>query len=164
MLIDTANYNADGIAEYSICESLLRGSNPRKKEDYDLMTVYLLYLSNQSGEGSEGIIRLLSVLLSETVSREEKLTILKEEFEISPTKALNTEVTDMGSLADGIEMRALERGRSEGIEKGIEKGMRAMIESFVEISVPKETIIEKIAEKFDLSREDAEETVKKYSA
>ena len=68
VLIDTANYNADGIAEYSICESLLRGSNPRKKEDYDLMTVYLLYLSNQSGEGSEGIIRLLSVLLSETVS------------------------------------------------------------------------------------------------
>lgn len=91
MLVNTANYNSDGISKYSVCESILRGNNKQKKEDFDLITVYMLYLSNESGRNSDGIIRLLSVLLSNEVSKEEKLTILEDEFKISPTRDFEEE-------------------------------------------------------------------------
>ena len=139
VLVNTANYNSDGISKYSVCESILRGNNKQKKEDFDLITVYMLYLSNESGRNSDGIIRLLSVLLSNEVSKEEKLTILEDEFKISPTRDFEEGVNVMCNLSEGIERKALE------------KGIQALVEAFKEINVPEDTIVEKVIEKYGIS-------------
>ena len=150
VLVNTANYNSDGISKYSVCESILKGNNKQKKEDFDLITVYMLYLSNESGRNSDGIIRLLSVLLSNEVSKEEKLTILEDEFKISPTRDFEEGVNVMCNLSEGIERKALE------------KGIQALVEAFKEINVLEDTIVEKVIEKYGISQENAEAAVKKY--
>ncbi|MCJ7856644.1 hypothetical protein MUJ63_10115 [Lachnospiraceae bacterium NSJ-143] len=134
--MNTTNYNADSISKYSIDESLLKGNNTQKKEDFDLISVYLLYLSNSSDKSTEGIIRLLSILLSNEVPKEEKLTILENEFDIKPTRELEKEVSVMCNLSEGIERKS--------IEKGLEKGIQALVETLKEMDIPENKIIERL--------------------
>ena len=52
--------------------------------------------------------------------------------------------------------------REEGKKEGLTKGIVALIEAYQEFQVSKEEIIIKLCDKFDLSRERAEECVRKY--
>ena len=47
-----------------------------------------------------------------------------------------------------------------GIEQGIEQGIQNMVETLRELSVPEELILQKIQEKFNITREDAENYMK----
>lgn len=50
-------------------------------------------------------------------------------------------------------------GYEEGIEKGIEKGIRALVQTCAELGIPGDVIIEKCAEKYELTEEHAREYV-----
>ena len=122
------------------------------------------------------------MLLSNEVSKEEKLTILEDEFKISPTRDFEEGVNVMCNLSEGIERKGIEKGLEKGLEKGIEKGIKkgiekgiekglekgreegiqALVETLNEISVPEKTIVEKVIEKYGISQENAEAAVKKY--
>lgn len=154
ILIDTSDSNADGISKYSIGESILKGNNTQKKENFDLMTIYLLYLNNSSSKKSDGIIRLLSVLLSNELPKDEKLNILKNEFAIKPTRKIDEEVRYMCNLSEGIERK--------GMEKGIEKGMITLVKALKEVGMSKEKITEKVSESYNISSEKAKSLVDEY--
>lgn len=51
-----------------------------------------------------------------------------------------------------------QEGFDEGIEKGIEKGIRALIQTCKELGISDDVIIEKCAEKYEMTKE----TVGKY--
>lgn len=63
--------------------------------------------------------RLLSSVLSDTLSAEEKLKVLENEYDIPIEDSFRREVDTMCNLSQGIE--------EKGIEKGIEKGKTEVI-------------------------------------
>ncbi len=55
-----------------------------------------------------------------------------------------------------------QEGYDEGIEKGIEKGIRALIQTCKELGISDDVIIEKCAEKYEITVEDARGYVEVY--
>lgn len=56
----------------------------------------------------------------------------------------------------------LKKGREEGKKEGLEQGMKAFIEICQENALPRETVFDKLAEKFSLSSEEADKFMEKY--
>ena len=67
------------ITEISLDKKVHVGYNRIRKEDYDKLSVILLYLSRES---EEEILGFLQTLLDETIQSERKLEILEEEYGI----------------------------------------------------------------------------------
>ena len=63
------------------------------------------------------------------------------------------------NMCNAFEQMKLE-GYEEGIEKGIEKGIRVLIEACQELGISQDIIIEKCAEKYEMTKEDAVQYVK----
>lgn len=55
-----------------------------------------------------------------------------------------------------------EEGRREGKEEAREEGMRHLIEACFELQCPRRVALEKLAEKYGLTGEEAEERMQKY--
>lgn len=58
--------------------------------------------------------------------------------------------------------KGVEIGREQGVEVGRKKGIQAVIETCMELKVSKENTLEKIAIKFDLTKDKAQEYMEKY--
>ena len=81
------------------------------------MFMVMICLGDEDDEACNGLIRLLSVLLSTEKSAEDKKRILETEFGIAMTKELGKEVRDM-DYADYVEAKGIRKGMKKGIEKG----------------------------------------------
>ena len=112
--------NKNCITRYSIKEEHVVGEAKAPKQYYDLMTVIMIYLGDD--RSSQRVLKLLEVLLSETAAADEKKQILQEDFEIKMTHNLESEVSGMCNLSDGIEERATARGIARGMAQGMERG------------------------------------------
>ncbi len=121
-------YRENTIARYVIREENLIGEVSEKRENYDLLTVIMICLGHSGDNKYSGILKLLDVLLSSKKKPEEKKRILREDFEISMTKELESEVSQLCNLSKSIEERGIERG----IEKGIRQGILASIQNLME--------------------------------
>jgi len=66
------------------------------------------------GEYPADLVRLLWVLLSSKIEKEEKKQILSEEYAIPMTRELESEVLEMCNLSKGI--------REQGVQQGIQQG------------------------------------------
>lgn len=89
-------------------------------EYYDLLTGIIICLGDADDERS-GILKLLEVLLSSERSTKEKKKILQEDFGIKMTQELESEVSEMCNLSEGVEQK--------GIAKGIITSIRNLMES-----------------------------------
>lgn len=61
-------------------------------------------------------------------------------------ETIQKEATNKGVRLEGYE---------EGIEKGIERGIRTLIQTCMELGVSGDVIIEKCAEKYEMTKEEA---------
>ena len=77
---------------------------------------------------------------------------------------------DLEKYEKAIKRESYEEGRMDGYKSGqaaghkeeLEHGICQLITTLQELSHPKETVIQKLQEKYDLSEEKAEEYMKKY--
>ncbi|MCD8021300.1 MAG: Rpn family recombination-promoting nuclease/putative transposase [Clostridiales bacterium] len=118
---------------YSLKEKNLIGTRQEKTENYDLLTVVMIYLGDENKEESTGILRFLKVLLSSELDAEEKKQILQDDYSIAMTKKIESEVSEMCNLSKGVEERGISKGitigRTEGITIGRTEGRtQAMVE------------------------------------
>ena len=58
--------------------------------------------------------------------------------------------------------KGLEDMMVEKLEEGLERGIKAFVEACQELQVPKEETIAKLCDKFNTTRERAEETMQNY--
>ena len=114
------NYRKNTINQYSIQEERLIGEFGDNVEYYDLLTGIIISLGDADDERS-GILKLLEVLLSSERSTKEKKKILQEDFGIKMTQELESEVSEMCNLSEGVEQK--------GIAKGIITSIRNLMES-----------------------------------
>lgn len=117
-------YRKNTINRYVIQEENLVGDVAEKKENYDLLTAIIICLGH-SGDGKySGLLKLLDILLSPEKEPEEKKKILQEDFHIKMTKELESEVSELCNLSQGI----FEKGEARGEARGEAKIIKSMFE------------------------------------
>ena len=82
--------------------------------NYDLLTVVMIYTADDFIDLQNDIIKMLSVLLSRNLAAKERMNILEDSFDIVMTEKVNQEVDKMCNLSQGV--------RAEGEAMGIAKG------------------------------------------
>jgi len=120
------------ITQYELTEKQVLGEAAEERKNYDLLSVVMVCFNDKrikqrvedgmDGEYPADLVRLLSVLLSSKVEREEKKQILADEYKIPMTRELESEVSLMCNLSKGIKEQGLEQGLAQGLEQGLEQG------------------------------------------
>ena len=106
------------ITRYRMTEENMVGAVKEPTEHYDLLTVVMLCLGGPGDERYDGILKLLSVLLSSEVKYAEKQRILRQEFDLAMTQEMEMEVQNMCNLSEGVWERGMEKGVMKGREEG----------------------------------------------
>ena len=108
------------INKYSIKEDNVVGNTKEEKENYDLLTAIMLCLGDPEEKIDSEILRLLEVLLSSKRTVEEKKQILEKEYDIKMTETIESEVSKMCNLSDGVERQGIEKGLKQGLQQGLQ--------------------------------------------
>lgn len=119
-------YRENTINRYRMTEEHLVGQAEEKPENYDLLTTLMICLGDS--DRSEGLLRLLDVLLATNIQPETKKNVLEDEFSIPISQSFEQEVSGMCNLSKGV----LERGRKEGIKEGIKETRLQSIKDLME--------------------------------
>ena len=111
---------ADTIVEYAMNPKVIYA--PGEKENvktgrYDLLSVVMICLNNESTDSENKLIGMLSTLLSSKLSKEEKKSVLETEYKLPMTAEMESEASIMCNLSYAIS----EEAERKGIEKGIKK-------------------------------------------
>lgn len=93
-----------------------------KKENYDLLTTIMICLGHSGDDKYTGLLKLLDVLLSTEKEPEDKKKILQEDFHIRMTKKLESEVSELCNLSQGIFEKGEAKGEAKIIKNMYEKG------------------------------------------
>ena len=127
LCLEPPQYLRNSITAFHTTKDNILGNNPEQSSNYDLQTVIMLGLDDADKTQEEGIIKLLSVLLSNKMKANDKKHILQTEFNIPMTQELETEVNTMFDLSQSL----IEEGEARGIKLGIEQNIIASIQSLM---------------------------------
>lgn len=101
------------IMRYAMQEEAIIGKANHPPEEYDMMSIILVNLGDPVAHKENDALRLLSVLLSTKMQPQEKKQVLADGFAIPMTQEMEEEAEIMCNLSDGIEMRGIEKGKTE---------------------------------------------------
>ena len=127
--MDPPKSRENTITRYFIQEGNLVGSVQEPVKNYDLLSVLLLCPGDPASQNSEGILKLLGILLSSKIKAEEKKKLLEQNFHVEMNRTMEREVEQMGSLSQGVEQRGIQKGIQRGIKKGILESIQALMET-----------------------------------
>lgn len=144
---DVAKKRENTIKKIALSESSLYGSLEERKQDIDLIQAIIVNLGDPDQPVDNQILRLMNVLLSARTDAEEKQKVMQEEFHIAMTMELESEVSEMCNLSQGI--------YKEGLNQGIDGAVKLLREAGME----DEVILKKIMVQYHLSKEEAEQYV-----
>ena len=99
---------------YSVKEDSFIGEHTEPVNNYDLLTVVMIYTAKDFMDLQDDVIKMLSVLLSRNLDAQERMNILEDSFGIAITEKVKQEVDEMCNLSKGIR----EEGEAIGIVKG----------------------------------------------
>ena len=117
------------ITRYHIHEENLVGNVREKEQNYDLMSVIMVCVGRPESENYSGVLKLLGVLLSQEMAYTEKQRILEEDFSIPMRKELESEVSSMCNLSDGVEARGIAKGIAKGVTSTTLQSIRSLMET-----------------------------------
>ena len=116
------------------------------------MQVLIVNLGDPDSPINNQILRLLNVLLSDKTDTNEKKRVLEDEYHIAMSRELESEVSRLCDLSQGI----FEKGVKQGIEQGFNRGVIGAIEMLREDGKDDKAIVERIMRKYHLTRAEAE--------
>ena len=109
---------------YEMKERNIIGKAHEKVENYDLITLVMIHLGNETGENYSGVLKLLGTLFTLGATVEAKKQILQDEFDIPMTRTIEKEVSSMGgSFFDAAVARRASESFEQGIQRGVEQGL-----------------------------------------
>ena len=104
---------------------------------FDLMEMVMVCLGRpeHAADGTQ-LHQLLTTVLSESLTPQEKIDTMKKNYEIITTVELEGRLAKMCNLSDYIEEKymaiGLERGMERGLQRGMEKGMQQGLQQGME--------------------------------
>ena len=117
--------NLNSINIYSVKEDSLIGEHVEPVNNYDLLTVVMIYTAVDFMNLQDDVIKMLSVLLSRNLDAQERMNILEDSFGIAMTEEVKQEVDEMCNLSKGIR----EEGEAIGELKERLKNVNALMDS-----------------------------------
>ena len=117
--------NLNSINIYSVKEDSLIGEHVEPVNNYDLLTVVMIYTAKDFMNLQDDVIKMLSVLLSRNLDAQERMNILEKDFNIAMTEEVKQEVDEMCNLSKGIR----EEGEAIGELKERLKNVNALMDS-----------------------------------
>ena len=117
--------NLNSINIYSVKEDSLIGEHVEPVNNYDLLTVVMIYTAKDFMNLQDDVIKMLSVLLSRNLDAQERMNILEDSFGIAMTEKVKQEVDEMCNLSKGIR----EEGEAIGELKERLKNVNALMDS-----------------------------------
>ena len=127
------------------------GELESRKSDTDLLQAIIVNLGDPDQPVDSRILRLMNVLLSNKKDVQTKQKVMQDEFHIAMTMELESEVSELCNLSQGI--------YNEGINVGLDKGIEGAVELLREAGFGDQDIIEKIMSKYHLTLEAAKKYV-----
>ena len=94
--------NLNSINIYSVKEDSLIGEHVEPVNNYDLLTVVMIYTAKDFMNLQDDVIKMLSVLLSRNLDAQERMNILEKDFNIAMTEEVKQEVDEMCNLSKGV--------------------------------------------------------------
>ena len=98
--MDVQNYRADSIQQYSLTEKVLHGEFHDELKNYDLLKIIILNLGMK--KTSHKLLDLLHLLFMDLRLSDEKEKILLDEYDITLTRDMRKELTQMGGLMEPL--------------------------------------------------------------
>ena len=117
--------NLNSINIYSVKEDSFIGEHTEPVNNYDLLTVVMIYTAKDFMDLQDDVIKMLSVLLSRNLDAQERMNILEKDFNIAMTEEVKQEVDEMCNLSKGIR----EEGEAIGELKERLKNVNALMDS-----------------------------------
>ena len=117
--------NLNSINIYSVKEDSFIGEHTEPVNNYDLLTVVMIYTPKDFMNLQDDVIKMLSVLLSRNLDAQERMNILEDSFGIAMTEKVKQEVDEMCNLSKGIR----EEGEAIGELKERLKNVNALMDS-----------------------------------
>ena len=151
---DPAKKRRNTIKRIQLEQSAVYGSLEDNPMDIDLIQAVIINLGDPHSTENP-ILRLMGVLLSDTIKVHEKKKIMEDEFHIAMTMELESEVSELCNLSEGV----YKRGLSNGLEQGLERGIQGAVELLRESGIDDSTIVKNIMKKYQLSLEEAQNYV-----
>ena len=116
----------NSIVRYAMKEEILCGNFTNKPQNYDLLSVIMVCLSEPEPTRDVTFLNLLNSLFSDSLTSHEKKQILSETFHIPMTYDLEQEVDSMCNLSAGLGRRYMEKGMTQGKAEAIIALMNSM--------------------------------------
>ena len=116
--VNAPKHVGNALTIYNIQKVDVEGYAPELKENYDKMSVAMVYL-NQKAPRNKGFFDMMNTLLSPELDVETKKSILRNEYQIPMEREVVKEVSFMCNLSEWV------------LETGIEKERRNMIENLL---------------------------------
>ncbi len=107
--MDVQNYRANSIQEYSLTEKILHGTFHDELQNYDLLKIIILNLGTK--KTSHKLLDLLHLIFMDLRLSDEKEKILHDEYDITLTRDMRKELTQMGGLMEPLLKVAVEQTR-----------------------------------------------------
>ena len=122
--------NLNSINIYSVKEDSLIGEHVEPVNNYDLLTVVMIYTAKDFMNLQDDVIKMLSVLLSRNLDAQERMNILEKDFNIAMTEEVKQEVDEMCNLSKGIREDGRKEGEAIGELKERLKNINALVKNF----------------------------------
>ena len=113
--MDVQNYRADSIQEYSLTENVIHGTFHDELKNYDLLKIIILNLGTK--KTSHKLLDLLHLIFMDLKLSDEKEKILHDEYDITLTRDMRKELTDMGGLMEPLLKIAAEQAAEQAATK-----------------------------------------------
>lgn len=141
------NMEENSLAHIHLMKDDILG-NEEWKGKLDLFNIVMIGLAKDLAGQEEAyeLHRLLGALLSGTLTVNEKLKIIGEEYDIPLEAEMREDVKVMCNLSLGIEEEALKRGMEKGMEKGMEQGREEGVALTIRMMQKKGFSVEQIAD------------------
>ena len=92
------------------------------------MTVIMVYLEKPCSKEYNELLSMLDILFSTEIQSESKKKMLRDDFNVPMTRTVESEVSFMCNLSEGVYQKGIEKG----MEKGIIQNMLTSIRNIVE--------------------------------
>ena len=148
---NSAQKRENTIKKISLEESSMYGDIESRKSDTDLLQAIIVNMGDSDQQVDNQILRLMNVLLSNKKDVKTKQKVMQEEFHIAMTMELESEVSELCNLSQGI--------YNEGINVGLDKGIEGAVALLRKAGLGDQAIIENIMEQYRLTLEVAKKYV-----
>ena len=123
------NQKEDSLTHFHLSEENLL-NKVHWRGQIDAINVYMLGLGKKLPEYDEEhkLHRLLGTIFSTTLSKEKKIAIMEQEYNIAMEEELGEEMEDMGSFSYYVKQEGIEIGIQQGIEQERERSEKLLAE------------------------------------